>query len=242
MAPSVARSNPEPAPLSSMRIVIETRDRRGHQIGEADLLCEPHARAMLAVLAPTLDWPKPWQHSSSTWNAQRTEQTIVRVLRQDTDQLCRICTMPTDQMLPKELPAAQARDAVAAAFDRLQLRRDLETQIAYGVQCLKGEEPVELDAWPTQARADLKYATEALINRFDGQARRAGELRAREAVASLYGGDYSALSPFTQGRINEAVRLALKAYEIALEGLSEPIAPSRAAELSPETRPDGRTS
>jgi hypothetical protein len=221
-----------------MRVVIEVQDRRGHQIEDPRFLCEPHAREVLARIAPWARWPDAWEHQAKT--PRSAMAVVVRIVKNERERQ-RPCDLCSDSGNVSELSAQAATDAVGKAFqiaiDKAKVRADLEYAIAFGVQTLKGETPVELDGWPEQARADLKYATTSLINRFSRESRRHAELRAREAVATVaYGGDYSRLSSYTQGRVNEVVRTVLKAYEIAIEGISSPLASSRAAELSPEER------
>jgi hypothetical protein len=221
-----------------MRVVIELQDRRGHQIADGELLCETHAKELLARIAPEARWPEPWEHQAKTLNPKRSHFTVVRVLRHDRDQPCDRCS---DSGNATELSPQAATDAVEKAFqiaiDKAKIRADLEYAIAFGVQTLKGETPVELDGWPERARGDLRYATTGLINRFSRDSRRQAELRAREAVAlAAEGRDYSILTPGAQNHINQIVRTALHAYEIAIEGASSPLASSRAAELSPEER------
>ena len=127
---------------------------------------------------------------------------------------------------PREAPVPDSSE---------RLRADLEKAIAYGVQSLNGEIPLDLAAWPNPQLAELRYQTTGLIRRFDKEQRRLAELRAREAVASSgFGGDYSVLQAGSQNRINQIVRQAIQSYEMHLQGISSPLASSRAAELSPE--------
>jgi hypothetical protein len=117
------------------------------------------------------------------------------------------------------------------------LLHELERQIAYTIYAIKGEQAVELEGWPETTRTKLKFETRALINRFDADLLWAAELRAREALASEWQHkDYSGLSSHTQNTINHVVGIVLRNAQRSLEGCFSPLAPSRAAELSPERR------
>lgn len=66
-----------------MRVLIDVRDKRGMRSHDADLFCEAHAREFLDRTYPFARWPEPWQHQERTWNASRTEQVIVRVIKDE---------------------------------------------------------------------------------------------------------------------------------------------------------------
>lgn len=66
-----------------MRVVIEIRNSSGSLTDFPDVFCDAHARKYLALHYPHAKWPEPWQHQQGTWNRARTEQVIVRVVKDD---------------------------------------------------------------------------------------------------------------------------------------------------------------
>ena len=111
----------------------------------------------------------------------------------------------------------------------------LQDAIAFVLQSLKGEEPVPVHLWTLSMQYELERQTLATLNRFDQRRKRDATLRAREELAlSAFGGPYGRLHPRTQGRINQIVQTVTHAYELHLQGLTEPVHDSMAKELQPE--------
>lgn len=121
--------------------------------------------------------------------------------------------------------------------DRDALLTYLEEAIAFTTQSLLGETPVELAAWPHAQRYELHRQALGTIHRFDQRRKRDATLRAREELALVgFGGPYGTLPTSTQGRINNHVQTVIRAYELHLQGLTEPVHESIAKELQPERR------
>lgn len=116
------------------------------------------------------------------------------------------------------------------------VRERLEREIGHALQMLRGERP-NLESLSEKQRYELGYQTTSLLARFNPVAVEQAALRAREALATAgFGADYSHLPALSQARINGHVRTVIQAYEIALQGISSPLAPNRSADLSPERR------